>query len=208
MAQLLIPGSVDNRVWSSPEAVVEMASPAPRDIWRGVLRDDPGATAMQTPEYLEAVVEATGGPTSAASTSCATAVSSSCRWSAGRPGLGVHLDGGYPEGYGRGGMLATGGLLADDVRVVVQDLRGQSLSSWIGGAHHTDEQWSAGLLPGVVEERSSVSVIELGPGCTDYPEAFRTAQFGESHPAAAPPRRSDGRRGRARHHRTAGPGLP
>ncbi len=177
MAQLLIPGSVDKRVGLHPGAVAETASPAPRDIWRGVLRDDPGATAMQTPEYLDAVVTATGG----------TDVSRFYQLRDGRQlvlplvrrpsRLGLHLDAGYPEGYGRGGMLATGGLLAEDVRAVVEDLRGESLSSWIGGSHHTDEQWSAGLLPGVAEERGSVRVIELEPGYVDDVNAFRAVHF-------------------------------
>ena len=157
--------------------MVESASPAPRDIWRGVLRDDPGATALQTPEYLDAVVTATGG----------TDVSRFYQLRDGRQlilplvrrpsRLGLHLDRGYPDGYGDGGMLATGGLLADDVRAVVRDLRGQSLSLWIGGAHHTSEQWSAGLLPGVTAERRGVEVIELEPGCADDLEAFRTARY-------------------------------
>ena len=151
VAQLLIPHSARRATRLRPGAVVEIASPAPRDIWRGVLRDDPGATALQTPEYLDAVVTATGG----------TDVSRFYQLRDGRQlvlplvrrrsRLGLHLDRGYPDGYGHGGMLATGGLLADDVRAVVRDLRGQSLSLWTGGAHHTSEQWSAGLLPGVTD---------------------------------------------------------
>ena len=179
MAQLLIPHSVEARVRLRPGAVVEIASPAPRDIWRGVLRDDPGATAFQTPEYLDAVVAATGG----------TDVSRFYQLRDGRQlvlplvrrpsRLGLHLDRGYPNGYGYGGMLATGGLLADDVRALVQDLRGQSLSLWIGGTHHTSEQWSAGLRPGVTEHRRRVDVIELDRGCADDLEAFRAARFSD-----------------------------
>ena len=179
MAQLLIPHSVEARVRLHPGAVVEIASPAPRDIWRGVLRDDPGATALQTPEYLDAVVTATGG----------TDVSRFYQLRDGRQlvlplvrrpsRLGLHLDRGYPNGYGQGGMLATGGLLADDVRAVVRDLRGQSLSLWIGGAHHTSEQWSAGLLPGVTDHRRRVDVIELDSGYADDLEAFRADRFSD-----------------------------
>ena len=72
-------------------------------------------------------------------------------------------------------MLATGGLLAEDVRTVVADLRGQSTSLRIGGAHHTSEQWSAGLLPGVAHERRCAHVIELNPGgAGDVPAAPAT----------------------------------
>jgi hypothetical protein len=177
VAQLLIPHSLESRVGPRPRIVVEMVSPAPRDIWRGVLRDDPGATAHQTPEYFDAVVGATGG----------TDGSRFYQLRDGRQLLlplvrrpsrfGLHLDASYPDGYGPGGMLATGGLLADDVRMVVKDLRGESLSARIGGAHHTREQWAAGLLPGVTEERHPVGVINLAPGQGGDVEAFRSSHL-------------------------------
>lgn len=177
MAQLLIPHPVQDRVRLHPGALVDVVSPAPRDIWRGVLRDDPGATALQTPEYLDAVVTATAG----------TDVSRFYQLRDGRQlvlplvrrrsRLGLHLDAGYPGGYGHGGMLATGGLLADDVRAAVQDLRGRSLSLRIGGGHHTREQWSAGLLPGVIEDRRRVEVIDLEPGYAGNLTGFREARF-------------------------------
>jgi hypothetical protein len=173
VAQLLIPHSLESRVPLRPRAVVEMVSPAPRDIWRGVLRDDPGATAHQTPEYLDGVVAGTTGAD----------VSRFYQLRDGRQLLlplvrrpsrfGLHLDASYPDGYGPGGMLATGGLLAEDVRMVVKDLRGGSLSVRIGGTHHTREQWSAGLLPGVSEECHQVGVIDLPPGQDGDLEAFR-----------------------------------
>lgn len=177
MAQLLIPQS-EERVRPRPGPVVEMASPAPRDIWRGVLRDDPGATALQTPDYVDAVVSATGG----------TDVSRFYQLRDGRQlvlplvrrrsRVGRPIDAGYTGGYGPGGMLATGGLLADDVRTVVQDLRGQPASLRIGGTHHTSEQWSAGLLPGVTEERRCTAVIELDRDYAGELEAFRSTRLG------------------------------
>ena len=74
--------SCSSRILSRSEsgyapAPSSVASPAPRDIWRGVLRDDPGATALQTPEYFDAVVSATGGTDVSRSTSSATGASSS-----------------------------------------------------------------------------------------------------------------------------------
>ena len=154
MAQLLIPHSLESRVGPRPGAVVEMVSPAPRDIWRGVLRDDPGATAQLTPAYFDAVVAATGG----------SDVSRFYQLRDGRQLLlplvrrpsrfGLHLDASYPEGYGPGGMLATGGLLADDVRMVVKDLWVESLSVRIGGASHTSEQWSAAPIRTLGDSRA------------------------------------------------------
>lgn len=78
------------------------------------------------------------------------------------PGLGRYAD--FPGGYGHGGMLATGGLRADDVRLVVEDLRGLGLTTRIGGAHHTAEQWSAAIGPGVAELPRRVEVIDLERG--------------------------------------------
>ncbi|HEU5486771.1 MAG TPA: GNAT family N-acetyltransferase, partial [Microlunatus sp.] len=75
------------------------------------------------------------------------------------PGLSVAAD--YPGGFGHGSLLATGGLRRSDVATVVADLRGRGLSTRIGGGHHTADQWSAGVLPGVVEVPRRVDVIEL-----------------------------------------------
>lgn len=176
MAQLLIPHALDDRDRLGT-AVVEMVSPAPRDIWRGVLRDDPGATALQTPEFFDAVVSETGGRD----------VSRFYQLRDGRQlvlplvrrsGAGLRLDGSYPGGFGSGGMLATGGLLADDVRLIVQDLPGDAASLRVGGAHHTSEQWSAGIRPGVTEERRQVRVLALEPCTAVNLDAFRADRFG------------------------------
>ena len=40
---------------------VSVVSPAPRAAWDAVLASDPGATALQTPEYFAAVLSGTGG---------------------------------------------------------------------------------------------------------------------------------------------------
>jgi hypothetical protein len=173
VTQLLISQAGAGRAKLLPGAVVNLVTPAPRDIWRGVLADDPGATALQTPEYFEAVLAETGG----------TDVSRFYQLRDGRQlvlplvrrraALGPTVDAGYPHGYGSGGMLATGGLLADDVRTVVPDLGGQSLSVRIGGAHHTSEQWAAGLGPGVVDQARRVHVVDLSPYVGGTLTAFR-----------------------------------
>jgi Acetyltransferase (GNAT) domain len=180
VAQLLIPHSLETRGRPRLDAVVDVVSPAPRDIWRGVLRDDPGATALQTPEYFDAVVAATGG----------NDVSRFYQLREGRQlvlplvrresRLGRPHDEGYPGGYGDGGMLATGGQLADDVRVVMQDLRAESRSLRIGGMHHASEEWSTGLPQGVTEERRRVEVIDLGSRAAGHADARRTAPGNEA----------------------------
>ena len=177
VTQLLIPYSADERARFRTGAVAEVVSPAPRDIWRGVLRDDPGATAQQTPEYFDAVVTATGGTDASRFYQLRDGrqlvLPLVRQWSR----IGLHVDAAYAVGYGYGGLLATGGLLADDVAAVVQNLRGHSLSVRIGGAHHTREQWSAGLSPGVIADQRHVHVIEVAPEHANDPQAFRAAQF-------------------------------
>src|SRR5918995_4452353 len=117
VAQLLIPHSVEERVRFRP-AVVEMASPAPRDIWRGVLRDDPGATALQTPQYFDAVLTATRGRDASRVYQLSDGRQLVLPLVQERAVAGLRVESAYPGGYGHGGMLATGGLLEDDVRMV------------------------------------------------------------------------------------------
>jgi hypothetical protein len=149
---------------ASVPPVASVLSPAPRQVWREVLAADPGATAQQTPEYLAAVLGCTGGRDA----------SRLYLLPDGRrlvlplvertllPGVRTLAD--YPGGFGHGSLLATGGLRADDVRTVVQDLRGQALTVRIGGGHHTAGQWGSAVGPGVVEVPRRVDVVDLGPG--------------------------------------------
>jgi Acetyltransferase (GNAT) domain len=179
VAQLLIPHSLEARARPRLDAVVEMISPAPRDIWRGVLRDDPGATALQTPEYLDAVVTGTGATDASRFYQLREGRQLVLPLVRRRSALGRHRDDGYPGEYGDGGMLATGGLLTDDVRAVLQNLSGESLRLWIRGIHQTGEQWSAGALPGVTEQRRRVEVLDLGSRSVGDLDAIRTTRLTE-----------------------------
>jgi hypothetical protein len=153
--------------------VTEMTSPAPRDVWQAVLRSDPGATALQTPAYFDAVLAATGGRDDSRLYCLEDGRRLVLPLVRERTVPGVRLTAAFPGGYGHGGMLATGGLLARDVRLIIEDLRGQALSTRIGGAHHTAVQWSAGRMPGVVEVPRRVEVLDLTPGF----EKLKARQF-------------------------------
>jgi hypothetical protein len=144
--------------------LTEMTSPTPRNVWQAVLLSDPGATALQTPAYFEAVLAATGGRDDSRLYCLADGRRLVLPLVRQRCLPGVRLNAAFPGGYGHGGMLATGGLRASDVRIVVENLRGQALSTRIDGAHHTAVQWSAGRMPGVVEVPRRVEVIDLVPG--------------------------------------------
>jgi Acetyltransferase (GNAT) domain len=152
---------------------VEITTPVPRDVWQAVLGSDPGATALQTPAYFESVLAATGGRDVSRMYSLEDGRRLILPLVRQRSVPGVRMDAAFPGGYGHGGMLATGGLRADDVRTVIADLRGLALTTRIGGGHHTSDQWSAGRMPGVVEESRRVEVVDLAPGF----EALRDNHF-------------------------------
>ncbi len=141
-----------------------VVSPVPRSTWEAVLAGDPGATALQTPEYFAAVLAGTGGRDA----SRLYVLPDGRRLvlplvqQRSVPGLTRLAD--YPGGFGHGSLLATGGLRDTDVRTVVDDLRGSAVSVRLGGGHHTAEQWSAGIGDGVTAEPRRVDVIDLSPG--------------------------------------------
>ena len=154
-----------------------VVTPVPIGAWDAVLAADPGATALQTPTYLAAVLQARGGRD----------VSRVYTLDDGRqlvlplirePFLpGLPLAGDYPAGFGHGSLLATGGLRRSDVAAVVTDLRGLGMSIRIGGGHHTAGEWSAALVPpgepvsrgcSVVEVPRRVDVVDLSMGYHEY----------------------------------------
>ena len=170
MVELLTPNVVTTKVGDGTRTSAEIVSPVPRDVWHAVLRSDPGATALQTPAYFEAVLLATGGYDASRLYQLEDGRRLVLPLVRQRSVPGVKLNAAFPGGYGHGGMLGTGGLLAGDVRMVVQDLRGQTLSTRIGGNHHTAVQWSAGRMPGVAEVLRRVEVIDLAPGFDELKE--------------------------------------
>jgi hypothetical protein len=152
--------------------VQELISPAPRVEWYDVLGRDPGATALQTPEYFGAVLEATKGHDA----------SRLYRLADGRVLVlplvrrrlpGIKVEAAYPGGYGHGSLLATDGLRRTDVRTVIESLRGAALSIRIGGGHHTAEQWALGRMSGVAAASRRVEVIDTSAGF----EQLRTQGF-------------------------------
>ncbi len=161
------------------EPPVSVLSPAPRAAWAAVLDSDPGATALQTPEYFAAVLSGTGGRDASRLYNLPEGRQLVLPLVQQRalPGLPVLAD--FPGGFGHGSLLATGGLRPSDVRLVVRDLRGRALSTRIGGGHHTAEQWRAGLTSGASAEPRRVDVIDLSPGWEEvYGHGFsRSARY-------------------------------
>jgi CelD/BcsL family acetyltransferase involved in cellulose biosynthesis len=134
--------------------------------WREVLASDPGATALQTPEYFAAVRQVSGGHDASTLYQLEDGRSVVLPLVRHRSVPGIRVLSGYPGGLGHGSALATGGLRSSDVRMLVEDVRDRhALSVRIGGGHHTAEQWAAGLeVPGTVEVPRWVHVADLSGG--------------------------------------------
>lgn len=147
-----------------PHRIVQVTTPVPEPTWAEVLASDPGATALQTPEYLAAVLRGRGGHDASRlyTLSDGRKLVLPLVRTLSLPGL--RMAAGYPAGYGHGSLLATGGLRADDVREVVRDLRCPGQNIRIGGGHHTAEQWAAGVMRGVAKIHRQVEVLDLSPG--------------------------------------------
>ena len=145
------------------EAVV--VSPAPREQWSAVLAADPAASVFQTPAWFDAATAVTG----------ARDASRLYETSDGRQLIlpllrhrnlpGVALDAGHPHPFGPGGLLATGGLRPDDVRLVLSDLIGSpAVSTRITALYDVAERWEAGLPTQATATRLPVHVLDLEGG--------------------------------------------
>jgi hypothetical protein len=101
---------------------VSVESPAPRDVWHRVAGCDPNALVTQTPQWMDAMIEATG---------CVDA----SRWYVTEDGRdlvlplarrrfggsrGLHSS--LAEGWGMGGFLSSGGVEESEVRLIMADL--------------------------------------------------------------------------------------
>jgi Acetyltransferase (GNAT) domain len=104
---------------------VSVASPAPREVWDRVIASDPHALPSQTPQWLAAICSVTGMED--ASRLYETADGRLLVLPLLRRGvLGVPLvEASLPYGWGPGGIVAEGGLLAEDVQTVFADLAGR-----------------------------------------------------------------------------------
>jgi len=140
-------------------------TPVAPEIWDDVARSDPGATVAQTPAWARAVRRATG--TTDASRLYVLADGRRLVLPMVRRALlpGVAVDSSFPSGYGSGGLLASGGLRASDVRYVLEDLvRSRAISTHVKANHDTSGRWESALVPGVVSTPRRVEVLDLTGG--------------------------------------------
>ena len=107
----------------SASSAVRVTSPAPRDVWTALVRDDRDALLSQTPEWMDCLV-AFGSYEDA---SRLYELPDGRRFVlplARRSGLAGRLTGpaSFPAGWGVGGLVAPGGVQVEDVRAVFADL--------------------------------------------------------------------------------------
>ena len=103
---------------------LRVLSPAPRDVWQDQYESDPDALVTQSPAWLESMC-ALGGWEDASRLYETSRGRLLVLPMARRLGLGsgpLALQSSYGEGWGMGGLLATGGVTREDVDAVAHDL--------------------------------------------------------------------------------------
>jgi hypothetical protein len=115
--------SVTHQRFISAPMPVSVISPAPRDVWDGLIASDPNSLPTQTGRWLDAVCTVAGLEDASRMYQAVDGrllLLPLVR----RRALGVPLvEASLPYGWGPGGLLAEGGLVrADDVRAVFADL--------------------------------------------------------------------------------------
>lgn len=142
--------------------IAEAMTPAPEGVWREVLGEDPGATINQTPEWARAVRRATRAVDASRLYVLEDGRRLVLPMMRRSPIPGLVLEDSYPYGD----LLATGGLRATDVTLVLDDLlrRGRAARTRLLTGHVNSDQWESGRAAGVVRVARHVHVLDLGDG--------------------------------------------
>ena len=160
-----------------------VTSPAPRDEWNRLLAADPQAVATQTPEWLDCVCGRTGRETKRSGEHAGRGarpwdtVDASRLYElpdgrravlplVARTVAGVRVaEESYPYGWGYGGLLAEGGVTADDCRVVLADLaRRPVIRTGVVPTSLSGEAWAEAAPDGAIRVPYTAQVVDLSPG--------------------------------------------
>jgi hypothetical protein len=157
----------DGTTTRSAAALVEVsvASPAPREVWHRLVAADPHALPSQTPQWLDAICSVTG--TEDASRLYQTADGRQLVLPLVRRGaLGAPLvEASLPYGWGPGGIVAEGGLLAEDVQAVFADLAGRRVPRMtVRPGPATATTWEKAAPPAAVRRPLMAQALDLGAG--------------------------------------------
>jgi hypothetical protein len=144
----------------------QVISPAPRDAWKDILRDDANALIYQTPEWTDA----------ACSTGQFTDDSRLYETSDGRcwllpmlrskrPAFGLATESSVPSGWGQGGLLANKALTPEDIQMVYDDLAGQPvMRTLISPNPLLADVWEQGMPTGVPSIPRISHILDLEGG--------------------------------------------
>lgn len=145
---------------------VRITSPAPRDVWNELLREDREALVFQSPAWVDTLSAAQGYRD----------VSRLYEFSNGRklllplvrrPGLpaAIAVQASMPHSWGMGGLIAPGGLFSEEVLAVIDDLsRLGSLQTTIRPNPLFAVPWQAATAAGVVSTPMVAHILDLEGG--------------------------------------------
>lgn len=156
-------------------AIVACTSPAPRDAWRALLAQCPGALAFQTPEWTDCLC-ATGRYRDASRMyelpdGRSLLVPMVRRLGATRP---LRLQASLPYGWGFGGIVAPEPLTASDVSTVLQDLTGDGPARVsLRPNPLCAAAWEEGAPTGVKRIPRAAHVLELESNFEDVHARFK-----------------------------------
>jgi CelD/BcsL family acetyltransferase involved in cellulose biosynthesis len=148
-------------------AGLQVATPAPRSVWRELLAADPTATVQQTPEWVDAICSV--DPYRDASRLYVTDTGRQFVLplvSRTRLPDRTRVLKSLPPPWGTSGLVAAGGTTSDDVEAVWRDLAGLSIAhGWVRPYYQAAAAWDAVAPPaGVVTRRRTNHVLDLEGG--------------------------------------------
>jgi Acetyltransferase (GNAT) domain len=159
--------TVTRETMLSARGLLRITSPVPRDLWEEVLASDPNALPTQSAAWLDGLC-ALGRHEDASRLYETMGRRLLVLPMVRRRGLGdrrLAVQSSYSEGWGIGGLLASGGVTREDVATVVGDLAAEpALRTLIRPNPLLAGEWKAADLPGARVLPRLAHVLDLGGG--------------------------------------------
>jgi CelD/BcsL family acetyltransferase involved in cellulose biosynthesis len=146
--------------------LLNITTPAPRDVWRDILQQDHYAMISQTPQWIDSVCKT--GPYKDASRlyefdNGRFVVLPAVRHTAFPDALNTEKS--LPHGWGTGGLVASGGAQAEEINTVLADLIGRSASHFsIRPNPLLASQWKLARTTATSAEQHVAHILDLEGG--------------------------------------------
>lgn len=142
---------------------VRALSPAPREVWRELFRNDPNALFHHSPEWFDAVRRAGGYDDVSRLYETSSGARLLLPLLRRRVGGVLTVQGSLPVGWGTGGLLSDAPLDRAEVAAVVADLRDAPgvLRTVVAPGPRSAPAWDVGHLPGVKRMPRRGHLLEL-----------------------------------------------